>query len=68
VPSLAGYHKALAAGLQRRAAYAVLPSAAEPFYLVPLDCRGVVRCLFDTILDSGGVLQAVRVWNLAPFY
>jgi SAM-dependent methyltransferase len=67
--SLLGYQQALTAvGLQNRAAYALLPSATEPFYIVPLGGHGALRYLLDTIFNSGEVMQAVRERHLELSY
>jgi SAM-dependent methyltransferase len=66
---LGEYRRALAAaGLAPRAAFAILPSDTEPFYLVPLGQRGALRYFLDNLFENAGVQRALAQRNLLGAY
>lgn len=67
--TLRGYRQELAqAGLRGGEAYAVLPSVAEPFYLVPVGARGALRFFLDNLFNDASLHQALAERRLlAPY-
>jgi SAM-dependent methyltransferase len=67
--TLGAYRRILARlGLGRQAAYAILPSVTEPFYLVPLENSAALRYLLDSLFDHAGLRLALARRNLLRPY
>jgi SAM-dependent methyltransferase len=67
--TLRGYRQALAAaGLAGQAAYGLLPSVSEPFYIVSLARASALRFFLDGLFEDAGLRLALAKRNLlAPF-
>jgi SAM-dependent methyltransferase len=67
--TLSGYRRALArAGFGLGAGYAVLPSVAEPFYLVPLGSGGSLQFFLDNLFNDASLHLALAERHLlAPY-
>jgi SAM-dependent methyltransferase len=67
--TLEGYRRALAkAGFGARDAFAILPSVAEPFYIVPLGSRGALRFFLDNLFNDASLHLALAERHLlAPY-
>jgi SAM-dependent methyltransferase len=67
--TLRGCRRALAAaGLPRQAAYGLLPSVSEPFYIVGLTHASALRYFLDGLFESAGLRLALAKRNLlGPF-
>jgi SAM-dependent methyltransferase len=61
-------HRLAAAGLNLRAAYGILPSAAEPFFIVPLSPPSTLKYFLDSLFGPSGLRPALaRRGLLAQF-
>jgi SAM-dependent methyltransferase len=67
--TLGGYRRALRlAGFQGQSVFALLPSVAEPFYIVSLSHPSALKYLLDSLFDSAGLRLALAKRNLlGPF-
>jgi SAM-dependent methyltransferase len=67
--TLNGYRRALAqAGFDGGVTHAVLPSIAEPFYLVPLGSPGAMRFFLDNLFNDASLHLALAERHLlAPY-
>ncbi len=67
--SLREHYRALKqAGFGAGAAYAILPSVAEPFYMVPLGSRGALRFFLDNLFNDASLHLALAERHLLGPY
>jgi SAM-dependent methyltransferase len=67
--TLPGYRRALAsAGLRLQEQWGILPSVAEPFFVVPLRSRGALRYFLDSLFANAGLRRALSQRRLLGAY
>jgi SAM-dependent methyltransferase len=67
--TLPGYQRALrAAGLRVQGQWGILPSVAEPFYVVPLRGRAPLRYFLDSLFANAGLRRALTQRHLLGVY
>lgn len=67
--TLPGYRRALrAAGLAPEADFGVLPSATEPFFIVPLASRGGLKYFLDGLFQNPSLRRALSQRNMLAVY